>query len=363
MTEDTLYLIALSSIQDLGPLTIKRLLSYFKSPRAVFKAGLKDLTKVEGVGEKRANAIKNFSGLDEIEKGLKGLTANDIKVLTYYSEDYPEMLENIADAPLVIYIKGEVKKEDKFAIAIVGSRKPTSYGVSTAESMAEELSSMGFTIVSGLARGIDTSAHIGAVRCGGRSIAVLGSGIDVAYPSENKGLMERIAKSGFILSEFPLGTVPNRENFPRRNRLISGLSLGVLVVEAGHDSGALITARHALEQGKEVFSIPGNINSPLSRGTNELIKAGARVVISAKDILEELAGSLKGFIKSCKEDVKIDISEEERMLCKALSGEPMHVDNISRQIEMPVGKALSILLSLELKGVVRQADGKRFYLA
>lgn len=357
-----LHLIALSSIPDLGPVTIKKLIARFGSPEAVFRAGRDELTSVEKVGRKRAEAIRNFSGFNAIEESVKKLEKQGILPVTLNSDIYPEMLREIPDAPLVLYIKGEPQKDDRYALAVVGSRKPTPYGVSVAMTMASELSAMGFTVVSGLARGIDTGAHIGAVRAGGRSIAVLGSGIDVPYPPENKGLIERIAQSGYVVSEFPPGTGPNRENFPRRNRIISGLSMGVLVVEAAEGSGALITADHALDQGKEVFSIPGNINSPVSKGTNELIRKGAKIVVTAEDIIEELAPVLKGFIKS-REKVRIEISDEEKALCGALSGEPVHVDDISREAKMPVSKTLAVLLGLELKGVVRQTEGKRFYLA
>lgn len=362
LTEDSLHLTALSSIPDLGPVTIRKLIAHFGSPEAVFNASLKELRGVDKVGSKRAEAIKGFSGLEELQRRISELGEKGIRLVTFYSEDYPELLKEISDAPLALYVKGEITKDDRFAMAIVGSRKATHYGTQVAENIASELASMGFTIVSGLARGIDTAAHIGAVRCGGRSAAVLGSGISVPYPPENKGLMERIAKAGFVMSEFPPDTGPSRENFPRRNRIISGLSMGVLVVEAAGDSGALITANHALEQGREVFSIPGNINSAVSAGTNELIKKGARVVVSAKDIIEELAPALKGFIKS-REKVKIKVLGEEKSLCDILSGEPAHVDYILRQSGMPASKTLAVLLDLELKGVVKQAEGKRFYLA
>lgn len=358
---DTKYLIALSSIPDIGPVTIKKLISIFKNPKAVFDARIDELLSVEGIGLNRAKSIRNYSGWKCLEEDLRGLKEKGIRVITFEDEEYPELLKELGDAPLVIYVKGDIKKEDRYAIAIVGSRKPTAYGVSVTERMAGELASMGFTIISGLARGIDTAAHMGAVRCGGRSIAVLGSGIDVPYLPENKGLLERIAKSGYVLSEFPPRTMPNRENFPRRNRIISGLSMGVLVVEATFDSGSLITANYAIEQGKEVFSIPGNINSVNSSGTNELIKKGARLVQRSEDIIEELAPVLKGLIKS-REKAKVEVSDEERRLCDVMTGEPKHVDIISRESGLPASKALGILLGLELKGIVRQTEGKRFYL-
>ncbi|MDP2279850.1 MAG: DNA-processing protein DprA, partial [Nitrospirota bacterium] len=244
----------------------------------------------------------------------------------------------------------------------VGSRKYSPYGKLAAEKLSSELSSMGFTIVSGMARGIDTLAHTAAINSGGRSIAVLGSGIDVPYPPENRGLMEKLSGSGYVISEFPPGTPPERENFPKRNRIISGLSLGVLVVEATADSGSLITASCALEQGKEVFAVPGNINSANSKGTNDLIKKGAKLVQNAEDVIEELAPVLKGYIRT-REKANIELSVEEKRLCDIMTAEPKHVDMLSRESKMPAQKVLGILLSLELNGIAKQAEGKKFFLA
>lgn len=342
-------------------MTVRRLLAAFGSAEAVLKAGVRELSAVEGVGSSRAKAIKDFKGREGLEKKVDALMSKGITVAALGSPDYPGPLKDLADAPLVVYIKGAPIAEDRYAMAVVGSRKPTPYGLSVTETIVSELSSMGFTVVSGLARGIDTAAHVASVKDGGRGIAVLGSGIDVPYPPENKGLLERISSSGYVISEFPPETPPNRENFPRRNRLISGLSLGVLVVEAAADSGALITADCALRQGKEVFSVPGNINSAVSSGTNELIKQGAKPVLGARDILEELAPVLKGFIK-CREKVRPPVSDEEKALLSAIGLEPRHIDDISREAGVTARKALAVLLSLELKGVVRQSEGKRFHL-
>jgi DNA processing protein len=272
------------------------------------------------------------------------------------------MLKETGDAPVMLYTKGAILPQDRFAIAIVGSRKLTHYGASVAEKISQDLALMGFTVVSGMARGVDSISHKGALRAGGRTIAVLGSGPDVPYPPENKTLLEKIAGSGSVISEFPPGTPPDKENFPRRNRLISGLSFGVLVIEASADSGALITARYALEQGREVFAVPGNITSPNSEGTNELIKRGALLTRKAEDIVEELAPVLKGFIRA-RDKIKIEITNEEKGICGLLSGEPKQIDIISRESGLPPSKALGILLGLELKGAVKQITGKRFYLA
>lgn len=359
---DLKYWIALTEVSDIGPVTARKLLAIYKTPEAIFSAPYKELCSIDIINKKRAKKIKEYSGWKEIDSQLKKLDIKGIKIVTINDKDYPETLRNIDDAPVVLYIKGEIQREDKFTIAVVGSRKYTFYGRFAAEKLSSELSSMGFTIVSGMARGIDTLAHAAAIKSGGRSIAVLGSGIDVPYPPENKGLMEKISESGYVMSEFPPGTQPDRENFPRRNRLISGLSLGVLVVEAAADSGSLITASCAAEQGKEVFAVPGNINSVNSAGTNELIKNGAKLVQDVRDIIEELAPVLKGFIKT-KEKVRVELSDEERRLCDIMTAEPRHVDMLSRESGMSVSKVLGILLSLELKGVVKQTEGKKFFLA
>lgn len=220
---------------------------------------------------------------------------------------------------------------------------------------------MGFTIVSGMARGIDSIAHMGALRKKGRTVAVLGSGVDIVYPAEGRGLYEKIQDSGSVMSEFPIGQAPNRENFPRRNRVISGLSLGVVVIEAAKGSGTLITAQSALEQGREVFAVPGNITAATSHGTNELLKSGAKMITRTDDVVRELGHVLKGFIQREKQSV-VEITPDEKMVCDALSCEPLHIDEITRRTGHPTSRVLGLLLGLELKSVVRQVDGKKFSL-
>ncbi len=353
--------IALSMLYDIGPVGSRKLLSVFGTPEGIFNAALDDLLAVEGIGINRAKNIRDFSSWKDIEKRINVMEKGGIKAVSLDDSSYPEMLREIEDAPIILYTKGDIIPQDRYAIAIVGSRKPTPYGTSVAENISEELASMGFTIISGMARGIDALSHKGSLRAGGRTMAVLGSGLDIPYPPENKGMMDKIASSGCVMSEFPPGTLPDRENFPRRNRLISGLSLGVLVIEATSDSGSLITAGYALEQSREVFAVPGNITSFNSKGTNELIKRGAILTRGAEDIVEELAPVLKGFIRS-KDKLKIEITDEEKKLCNLLSGEPKQIDIISRESGLPTSKVLGILLGLELKGAVKQTTGKRFYL-
>jgi DNA processing protein len=359
---DLKHWIALSMVPDIGPIGAGKLLTVFGKPENIFGAAQGDLTAVEGIGTQKAKNIKAFSSWKEVEEKIKIIEKSGIKTVPIGDPSYPEMLRETGDAPVILYTKGDVLPQDKFAIAIVGSRKLTHYGAYAAENVSQDLASMGFTVVSGMARGVESISHRGALKAGGRAIAVLGSGPDVPYPPENKTLMERIVDSGCVVSEFLPGTPPEKENFPRRNRLISGLSLGVLVIEAAADSGALITARYALEQGREVFAIPGNITSSNSEGTNDLIRKGAVLTRKAEDIVEELAPVLKGFIRS-RDKMKIEITDEEKGIFSLLSGEPKQIDVISRESGLPASKALGVLLGLELKGAVKQISGKRFYLA
>ena len=366
MSNDLKYWLALSFIEDIGPVTTKRLLSAFHSPEKILRASIKELKDIGNIGDVKIKKIREFDSWDIVEKEMEAIKRHGVRIIKYTDKQYPESLRHIEDAPVILYTKGDFADEDKFAVAMVGSRKMTEYGKNTAYRLAQDLSSMGITIVSGMARGIDTVSHKGALNAGGRSIAVLGTGIDKSYPPENKELLKKILDSGCVVSEFPIGTPPNKENFPRRNRLISGLSIGVLVIEATIDSGSLITANYALEQGKEVFAIPGSIFSKYSEGTNTLIKRGAKLVQRAEDILEELSSHLKGLLKLSPQNLsrnldRLEITDEEKAICNILGHEPKHIDAIAREVKMPQSRLLSLLLSLEIKGIVKQTDGKRFY--
>lgn len=279
-------LIGLNLILDIGTFRLKKLLEFFGQPQNIFGVPQERLTRVCGIGPKIAQKIRSIKK-EDIDKEISLAKNLGLKIVTLDDPDYPENLKNIADPPIILYLKGELEKEDNFSLAIVGSRRASFYGLSLAEKFAFQLSENGFTIISGLARGIDSRAHQGALKYKGRTLAVIGSGLNNLYPSENQALAEKIAQNGAVISEFPLQTPPFKQNFPRRNRLISGLSLGVLVVEAARNSGALITADFALEQGREVFALPGKIDSDTSFGTNALIKDGAKLVSAVEDILEE----------------------------------------------------------------------------
>lgn len=364
MRQRTFDLAVLAAVVLVGPLTIRKLLTaYGDDPVAVLKIGPRSLSDIEGVTGRRAEAIAAFSDTDRLKRNIEAASKDGTRIVAYDEDGYPRELKEVLgeDAPLVLYIKGELVPSDRYAIAMVGSRLCSNYGLQMANTISRDLAGMGITVVSGLARGIDTVSHNAALAQGGRSIGVMGSGIDVIYPAENKKLVERMAGSGAVITEFAPGTPPMPENFPRRNRIISALSLGVLVVEAAERSGALITARFALEQGREVFAMPGNVNSRTSGGTNLLIRNGARAVTKASDIIEELAPVLRDFIKS-ERKCTIPLSEDESLLCGVLSAEPMHIDSISRAGGTNPARVSALLLGLELKGVVRQLPGMMFYL-
>lgn len=360
---DKEQLINLSAIPGIGATRIRALVAHFKSTEDIFKASLKQLTAVDGVEIKTAKSIKEFSDFDYGTQQVNKAKHEGIDIIDFWDESYPENLKRIYDPPAFIFVKGTLSKQDKYAISIVGTRLPTSYGKVVAEKIAKELAQKGLVIVSGLARGIDTISHWAAVQSSGRTIAVMGSGLDHIYPGENKKLAEKIIEQGALISEFPMGTKPDAVNFPRRNRIISGLALGTIVVEAGLKSGALLTANYALEQNREIFAVPGNINSPKSLGTNQIIKDGAKLISSANDVLIELEPQLKHFLKEDEaksRELPQDLSELEKMLLETLSNVPIHIDKLSKVIGKSTAETLSALLPLEFKDLVKQLPGKLF---
>jgi DNA processing protein len=283
-------------------------------------------------------------------------------ILTLGDDAYPKRLKDIYDPPALLYVKGELRREDELAVAIVGSRKTSPYGRWFTEKISQDLAGHGVTIVSGLARGIDSVAHMGALEGGGRTIAVLGCGIDVIYPSENRDLFHQIVGHGAVLSEFPMGSRPEGGHFPRRNRVISGLSIGVVIVQASAKSGSLITAKYALEQGREVFAVPGNVGAEGSRGTNQLIKEGAKLVESSADILEEVLPQWRreGETAQKAEAPGHGLVGGEKILFELLGETPLHIDAVIRESKLDPGNVSSLLLNLELKGLISQWPGKCF---
>jgi DNA processing protein len=311
-----------------------------------------------------AQAIRRFPRGGALREDQERVARAGVRVIVWGDPDYPTRLQEIASAPPVLYVRGTLESADEAAVAIVGARHATAYGETVAGELAGELSRRGLTIVSGLARGIDAAAHRGALEAGGRTIAVLGSGLDRIYPPEHRGLAEGVTAAGAVVSEFPLGTAPLRLHFPRRNRIISGLSLGVIVVEASVGSGALITAHHALEQGREVFAVPGRVHARYSEGCNRLIKAGAKLVETWEDVLSELVPHLKRrtAVRPAVPPPPVPpaLTAEEQRVFDLLAAGPLHIDALIVRAGLGGGRVASALVGLEMKGVVRQLSGKVF---
>ncbi|MBU0709185.1 MAG: DNA-processing protein DprA [Candidatus Omnitrophica bacterium] len=353
-------LVSLNLVGEIGSARLKKLLDYFGKPENILKAPRRQLIAVSGIAEEIAGRIKGFKK-EELDREFKLAKEQNIKIITSEDRDYPENLKNIPDPPVVLYLKGNLHQADNFSIGIVGSRRASIYGLKCAQSFAVDLASYGFTIISGMARGIDTYAHRGALKTGSRTIAVMGSGFNRIYPPENRGLAEAIAKSGVVISEFPMNMEPFRHNFPRRNRIISGLSLGVLVVEAARNSGALITADCALEQGRDVFALPGKVDSDNSSGTNSLIQQGAKLVSCADDIREEFDMPLMNRHKVIKGDKNLDLSDQdEHRLYDLILSNPQEIDGLVEQTNIEVGRLSAILLRLQLKRLIKALPGRKF---
>jgi DNA processing protein len=347
--------IDLFDIPGIAEAKMKNLLAEFETPQKIFDAPVKNLVTIKGIDYELASAIKNYQRSPATEAKYKKAEALGIKIISYLEKEYPKNLKNTSHAPPVLFIRGEIREEDSKALAIIGTRQPTTYGKMVAEKFAFELAQLGITITSGLARGIDTAAHLGALRAKGRTIAVLGCGLDIFYPPENKKLYDEISRNGAVISEFNIGVTPFAMNFPKRNRIISGLSLGVLAVEAPADSGVLNTVTWAADQGREVFSVPGAIDKQTSIGTNQLIKDGAKPVTSVQDICQELDIA---FEKKEKQD--IPVSELEKKILDVLSSEPLYPDQLTELLHESITVLLPQLLALEIKGLIKQLPGNKY---
>jgi DNA processing protein len=359
LNDDSLIWIALGRVKHIGPVLIKRLLEKFGSPNGVFAARESELRSVDDVGPKVAKSILGGPDLEFASEQLEICCKKKFNLVSINCPEYPSMLKHIYDPPHLLYVRGELSDSDKPAVAVVGSRAASHYGKRMAEQVAYGLASSGVTVVSGMARGIDSIAHKAALETSGRTIAVLGCGLDIVYPPENTTLYRDIPDHGAVITELPCGTPPDGPNFPRRNRIISGLSLGVVIVEAGKKSGALLTARHALDQNREVFAVPGNTTSITSSGTNSLIKQGARLVTSADDVLSELEFLLPGERRAV-EPLRVSMNSRQIQVFEVMGDEPLHVDQLARMTSIGVPELLGILLDMELKAAVRQVPGKKF---
>ncbi len=361
-SDSALYWLGLGCIPGVGRVTFRKLVAIFGSPERALATSPEDLIRVGGLSEKVVSAIGSFPWQAHANREIEKAAEANVMIINADNPAYPENLRTMPDPPLYLYVKGTLRSEDRNAIAIVGTRKPTHYGTTVTRRIASELSSSGFTIVSGMARGIDTHAHRGALAAQGRTIAVLGCGIDVAYPPENKGLMEEIGHAGHgaVVTENPFGTQPESGYFPSRNRIISGLSRGTVIIEAAEDSGSLITAKYSLEQGRKLYAIPGNIGSLTSKGTNTLIKQGAVLVDSADDILHDLGTQKKDNGQTVPDRPLPSLSQDENTVFHCLSLEPKHIDVIMTESRARAGKLGGVLINLELKGLAKQLPGKYF---
>ncbi|MCK5126129.1 MAG: DNA-processing protein DprA [candidate division Zixibacteria bacterium] len=352
-------ILALSSIGKIGPVKIKMLLAMVANPLDLFDWDREEFCKVPGISSTLADYIVSKLNPEKGYKILEWAEKHAYSVLTLADADYPKSLKKIYDPPPFIFLNGNIIEEDIRSIAIVGARTASEYGRTMAHKIARELTSHGITVVSGMAVGVDSSAHRGALVAGGRTLAVLGSGIDVVYPRTNKKLYEEISQQGSVLSEFLPGVGPNPPHFPRRNRVISGLSQGIIVVEAGQKSGALLTADLALSQGKKLFAVPGQLTSKMSAGTNELIKSGAHLLSSIDDIFSVLPELKSDYIVPQRR-AEADLTEGENLMFSRLSDEPKQLDELVRECRLSVSDTATYLLSLELRGLVKQLSGKRF---
>jgi len=358
--KDIKYWVGFSIIPRIGRVKLAQLENYFGNLEDSWKATPADL-KHAGLDSSSINAITSWRSKISLEAELEKLDRYSVKVFTWHDTDYPARLKEIYDYPPLLYVRGSLLPDDEWCLAVVGTRRVSVYGRQVTEEIAADLARNKITIVSGLAKGTDSIAHRSALDAGGRSIAVFACGLDIVYPSENATLARSIIQQGALISEYPLGTRPRADSFPRRNRIMSGLSLGVLVVEAGETSGALITAHLALEQNREVFAIPGSILSPASRGTNRLIQGGAKLVCGYTDILEEL--NLTAVAHQIEMKEIIPASDTESLLLKQLGAEPTHIDEVCRSSGMPISTVSSTLAMMELKGLVKQMGTMNYVLA
>ncbi|QXM06158.1 DNA-processing protein DprA [Crassaminicella indica] len=348
------YMVWLHSIDGIGNKTLENLLKIFGSAENIFKAPIEKFNQFRGINKAIVNNIVKNRNPYYINELMNKIKKHNIEIIGRNSKEYPENLKNIYNPPYLLYKKGTILKKDENAIAIVGSRKASSYGKYVAYKLASDLAKKGIVVISGMAYGVDTMAHKGALEHGGRTIAVLGCGLDTCYPKANYHLMLEIEKSGAVISEYSIETKPLPGNFPVRNRIISGMSKGVIVVEASINSGSLITVEFALEQGREVFAIPGNINSSLSAGTNKLIKEGAKLVTDIEDVLEELHIEIDE-----KEENQIPLSAlESKVYNVILDKQPIHIELLLKELSWNVDKVSSIITVLQLKGLVEQLPGK-----
>jgi DNA processing protein len=357
LSDSRKYWIGLNMVKGIGAVRFQALMDIFGDACSAWQAPVGAL-QAAGISAKIIDKLVQMRSQVDLDQVWAQIQAQDIQVITWEDEIYPRRLKEIDQPPPVLYIRGDYLPEDEWAVALVGTRRITPYGRQITEEIASQLAHSGVTVVSGLARGIDGVAHQASLNAGGRTLAVLGSGVNRVYPPEHRRLAEQIIASGALISDYAPGTPPEASNFPPRNRIISGLSLAVVVVEAGETSGALITANFAAEQGRDVFAVPGNILAPQSQGTNRLVQQGAHPLLSVKDLLEALELSTVIEHKAARAVLPADAVEA--TLLSVLGPEPLHVDDIRSQTGMPIEKVSATLALMELKGMVRQVGGMNY---
>lgn len=358
--------VALNMIEHLGPVRARQLIEHFHEPTAILRASRQQLLQARGIGEETADAIAAWEKTIDLNSELKRIADYGIQVLTQSDEDYPELLRQIYDPPIVLYVKGRLAAGDKNSVAVVGSRMTTHYGIEAARKLSYQLGYLGVTVVSGGARGIDTAAHQGALSAKGRTVCVLGTGINIVFPPENQELFERIAANGAVLTQYPFNRNADKQSFAIRNRIVAGMTLGTVVVEANLTSGALITANFAVEYGRQVFAVPGRIDSPRSKGCHELIKKGAKLCEGVEDILGEFEylfpGPQRSGLSSDPPSLPaIELSGNERTVFDVLApAKESSMDEVIRGSGLPSSTVAVALLSLEMKRLVKQLPGKLF---
>lgn len=356
-------LVALNLVPNVGPVRLRQLLTRFETPEAILAAPRHALMAVHGISDTTADAIASWESTIDLAGELKRIQEYGCEIVTHNDENYPALLREIYDPPIVLYVKGTLTPRDKNSVAIVGSRMTTAYGLNAARKLSYQLAYMGVTVVSGGARGIDTAAHQGALSAKGRTIAVLGTGINIVFPPENAQLFEKIAANGAIITQFPFNRPADKQSFPIRNRIVAGMTLGTVVVEANLTSGALITANFAVEHGRQVFAVPGPIDSPRSKGCHDLIKKGAKLCEGAEDIVTEFEYL---FPTSNKPEAGgpqlpgLTLTENEKLVFDALGAEELFIDDVIEKTGLPASAVSVALLTLEVKRLVKQAPGKLF---
>ncbi len=361
-------LITLNMAEHVGPVRVRRLLEHFGDAPSVLKATASQLTQVKGIGGEAAASISDWEKRTDLSGELKRIKDFGCHVITADDEEYPDLLKEIYDPPIVLYVKGSLTAMDHRGVAMVGSRQTTLYGMETAKRMAKDLAARGVTVVSGGARGIDTAAHQGALKSGGRTVAVLGTGINLVAPAENARLLNEISESGAVVSQFPFNRKGDRQSFPIRNRIVAGMTLGTIVVEANQSSGALITANMAADYSRQVFAIPGRIDSPRSKGCHDLIKKGAALIDSAEDVIEELSLQLPNSVSEPETDepalpLNDALPENEKRIYDLLEAQELSMDDIMLQTDLTTPVASVALLNLEMKRLVKQMPGRIFMRA